>query len=174
MSITVTYEIVGFSVRLFRAGSLIDAGEMDGMYNDMVLTLAGKRSYVNDVAESVEGDSWKAEGSSWKFEEDAIGVSRIVFIGNTGCETVSGNISASVNHVGLENTFDGYWEEIAAIAISAIALSNRGEASFATLWKHSSIWSPGTRYRAEEYDEEQEILGVLDMDKLKLALEVAA
>lgn len=165
MSVTIAYEIVGFSAKLFRTGSFIGVSEMNHEYDDMVLTTSGDRCSIEDVATQIPHNVWR-------FNEDALVISFTGFAGSSDVEIVSGMVSAGVSYIGAEDTFDSHWKDITNIALAKVVQSEKEEASFATLWKCCFIVSPSSPYGPEEYDEEIELLGAIDMDKMKLALEV--
>lgn len=78
-----------------------------------------------------------------------------------------GAIANSINYHGLDDTFDGWWRDIADLAWRLFDKTKSDDICFATLWRCEFVTYPSTPDSAEEYDEYFNLLGVLDMKQLQ-------
>lgn len=155
MTTNSAYEIVGWSARRFRSGQKLAGYEP---FNRLFTRSSPTEVNIEDIIDDINPGLMILEDIIELDCERCVGNSNFIY---------PGAIANSIACRGVDETFDGWWKEIADLAWRLFDKTKSDDICFATLWKCNFITYPSSPDSAEEYDEFFDLLGVLDMKQLQ-------
>lgn len=153
-------EIVGWSAHRFHSGQKLAGYEP---FNRLFTRSSPTEINIEDVIDDTNPGLIILEDIIDLDCEHCVGNSNFIY---------PGAIANSIDYFGVNETFDGWWRDIADLARKLFDKTKSDDICFATLWRCEFVTYPSTPDHAEEYDEYFNLLGVLDMKKLSCEITV--